>query len=221
MDFEECAEGLRQYIQIPWPTKALRYGRNLHLWAVGDFRMVPENECLAHLFKGYESGDPGAAMFPYPWGGSIVLTTYLELPSPESPEIFGSYEVTQDITLADPRHAMEYFSRDNKIFESDEPNRFVLRDKSEWLKAVMMSCSGDEKFLGMKKHRKVSIRRDNQVFFSRDISTISQQMGIPLLIQRFARHPSWADKVSRDMGWDPYSNVQPYGLMLSAETLWR
>ena len=103
-----------------------------------------------------------------------MLTTYLELPSPESTEIFGTYEATQDISLADARHAREYCSRDNKIFESDEPNRFVLRDKSEWLKAVMISCSGDEKILGMKKHWKVSIMRDYQILFSRDISTISQ-----------------------------------------------
>ncbi|KAI9046938.1 hypothetical protein LZ554_009013 [Drepanopeziza brunnea f. sp. 'monogermtubi'] len=65
----------------------------------------------------------------------------------------------KDITLADVRLVLEYYASKSKTFESDLPNRFIIRDPSKgWVEGVKISCEGDMKLLACKKYRDVWAR---------------------------------------------------------------
>lgn len=129
---------------------------------------------------------------------------------------YGSNRKYEDIKLADLRYAVDYRTRKNNLFESDTPNKFVLRDEKEWVKAVMISCSGDMHFMGKSKYRQLVITKRHPIFADRDtdVSTGTEQMGCALSLKKFSVLPSWQAKIHRGMNFISCKNTELACLML-------
>jgi hypothetical protein len=94
---------------------------------------------------------------------------------------------------------LEHYASKSKTFESDFPNRFIIRDLSKgWVEGVKISCEGDMKSLACEKYRDVWARpstpeEDDQALINTKMGdpkpelpklcSISQHMGFPLLAQ--------------------------------------
>ncbi|KAJ5035041.1 uncharacterized protein L3040_008303 [Drepanopeziza brunnea f. sp. 'multigermtubi'] len=83
-----------------------------------------------------------------------------------------------DITLADVRLVLEYYASKSKTFESDFPNRFIIRDPSKgWVEGVKISCEGDMTSLACQKYRDVWARPSTPE--EDDLALINAKMGNP------------------------------------------
>lgn len=120
----------------------------------------------------------------------------------------------QDITLADLRHALNFFARNVVVFEGAQENPYVVRYGTTWVKAAKISCDGDMRWKGERKYRQVEIRRDYSIFEQHsDISQISRRMGIPLRVQKCGIDKSWFEANT----FNPFLNRQVESLMLPVE----
>jgi hypothetical protein len=217
-NYQTLRASLSGYIESPESPQVPCNDHELRFW-VGAHSLGSEDEncVVGALNAGFESCERGATISPFEFAGNLVVTNS-KTTKYSHPE-FGPHEqeAFQDITLADLRHAVNYFSRRNYLFKSEEVNPFVIRTPSDWIKGVRVSCSGDMKFMGKKKYRQVEVRRNHPIFQDHDICTISRQMDFPLLVKSEAIAPEWQGKIHRGMLFDPYENRAVRLLMFNAD----
>jgi hypothetical protein len=217
-NYQTLRASLSEYIESPESPQVPCNDHELRFW-VGAHSLGGEDEncVVGALNAGFESCERGATTSPFEFAGNLIVTSSktIEYSHPE----FGPHEQETfgDITLADLRHAVNYFSRRNYLFESEKVNPFVIRNPSDWIKGVRVSCSGDMTFMDKKKYRQVEVSRDNPIFGHHDICSISKQMGIPLLVKSETVAPEWRGKIHRGMRFDPCENRAVRLLMFRAD----
>lgn len=223
---------INHYMDRPDAMQFIQNDHHLQLF-VGEnsIREGHSNKCLRHLNSGWRSRDPCVNVIAEGYCGNAVVCVMKLTENDES--CFGEDTSYEDITLADLRYALNQFTQENTIFESDEPNKFILPHHNKWIKAVKISCTGDMRLLGMKKYREVTITSNHEVYgpfstefwglaenflvtgrqrrpgnpdLSPDICTISQHMGMTLRAKRLPYDPSMTARITDGMGWDPYDN---------------
>lgn len=169
------------------------------------------NQCLQKLMRGYETRDRACDMA---YCSPVVIVSYTK----EFEECSG--RKYQDVTMADLRHALNFFARNVVMFEGEEENPFVVRYGTTWVKAAKISCDGDMAWMGEKKYRQVEIRRDYSIFEKHsELSQISKKMGIPLRVQKYGADNSWFEQQSKT--FNPFLNRQVESMMLPVDnSIW-
>jgi hypothetical protein len=215
--YETIRKSLARYMESPAAMPSLRLGHELQTYmgdhVFGDPAHGP-NKCFGYLNSGYQAVDLSASSIgASKFCGDLVTVrsqTKCDLDTGDEKAFY------EDITLADLRHAFEFMTDDNTIFEADKQNPYYIRAKGEWMKAVKISCSGDMIFMGKPKYREVAVHRSHKIFYPEpklDISNISLQMGFPLLVQKMEVDRSWRHKITKDIKFDPCLNREVVWLM--------
>jgi hypothetical protein len=87
----------------------------------------PITKSLLTLNAGYSSLEHGSLALPARWAGNVVVFNMTRelLKHPKH----GGYvkDLHNHVNLSDFRYAFEYLTRDNYIFESSEPNPYIIR----------------------------------------------------------------------------------------------
>ena len=141
------------------------------------------NQSIVHVTRGAMVHD---------WRGPIVVLhqpgTYLDLPC---------YE---DVTIADFRHAVDYFSSHGSRPVPDLQD-LTIRDYSK-IVGIKVTCLGDQEVLGLEPYVAVGVPRDHPVFLSSNPTAISKLIEFPVLVWKYLPDRAWKD--NRDI--DPYQN---------------
>lgn len=209
--YDSVIQDICRYTYAPAPMSSIKCGNRVHIYVRNDIGhpkvgppMVP-NECYDFLNYGYTGSDVpgGSAAGPSRYYGNLVA---IRCRFTINPKLNVEERTCHNITLADLRHAYEFLSRDNKVFESDQRNPYYLRAKGEWSRAVKISCSGDMKFMGKKKYRMVDIHSSHPIHHQPAEGAhkipVSWEMGFPLLVQKMNIDPNWLHETEKVD--DPY-----------------
>jgi hypothetical protein len=167
------------------------------------YREAEPNECLRNLLRGYETRDRTCGMA---YWSPVLVVSYTQQ--------FDEFNARsyQDVTMADLRHALNFFARNVIMFEGKEENPYVVRYGTTWVKAAKINCDGDMFTRGAERYTQVEIRRDYSIFDQNsEVSQISKQMGIPLRVQKCGIDVSW-----KDATFNPFFNRVVEPMMLPA-----
>jgi hypothetical protein len=118
-NYQTLRASLSDYIERPESLQVLCDDHELRFW-VGMHSIGHEegNGFVAAVNAGFESCERGTTISPFEFAGNLIVT------SPKTTEYSHptsgphEQEAFHDITLADLRHAANYFSRRNYLFES-------------------------------------------------------------------------------------------------------
>ena len=139
------------------------------------------------------------------WRGPIVVF--------RQPEARIGSLVSGDMTLADFRHAVDYFlSYGNE--PTQNPWNSTIRSGSKIL-GVKVTCVGDQKAFGAEHYMAVGVPRDHPVFLSSEPTGISSLVELPVLVRKYPPDPVW--KNDRDTYGFPFENRAATFLHLNAD----
>ncbi|KAG8525653.1 uncharacterized protein KY384_000413 [Bacidia gigantensis] len=118
----------------------------------------------------------------YTWNGPIVIMKSIGI-GPDA-------EGRQSITLADFRHAIDWFVMYRGFMK---PAKNLDYDISR-IQGVKISCRGEERELGTAKYSTVKVPKDHPIFRKNDAIPISKCVRTPLLVRKLGPDPAWETK---------------------------
>ncbi|KAH7390159.1 hypothetical protein BKA64DRAFT_645086 [Cadophora sp. MPI-SDFR-AT-0126] len=199
-EFVNSSPGMKKYIEDAHIGQKTSRGDHMLDVFMGDgsYGRDKPNACISRLMHGYQWTDGGNPLSEVRWVGNIVVLGY---------EITGGIgrrcKTYRDVTVADLRFALDFLGHDVKLYETEDVNRFYIRDEKMWMKGVKISCSGDMKLLGKKRFRDVLVSRYNDICVKRgrlSTSAISGHLGFELMVMNCAWHKVLQEAFKSGMG---------------------
>jgi len=238
-----CTEAIMEYAVQPRPIYHIQNGQEIQTWMTDEFTGKPLNECVKNLTVGYGTPkDRARRGHPAYWIDNIIVlnSTPTTTPLRESEfEDIGETNEFHDVTLSDLRYAFDFFTKHDRIFESDKEKPYYIRHRGQWRKAVKMYCNGDVKYDGKKKYQQVDVKLGHEIFFEHHgISSITKELGFPMKLLAVPVDEGWWVKypalaIPRDEGWrlkwherrlpnkppycDPFQHVEVFNLMVEVD----
>lgn len=216
---------LMQIMKSPSAMPTKKNGQKLNIY-MGDhcFGNDPITKSLLKLNAGYDSREFGS-IAPAPWAGNLIVVniTKKKVQHPKKAFDFDpeKKDIHNDANMSDLRYAFDYLTRDNRIFESDQPNPCYIRKPGIWCKAVKICCDAEMKLEGKKNFTEIAISRYHPMFTKTNtISSISKHMGFPIHVQKTALNPNWLacmKQLPSSQWFSPFENIYAVCLMIDAD----
>jgi hypothetical protein len=223
-----CTEAIMEYAGNPRPIYQIQNGQEIQTWMTDAFNGKPLNKCVKNLTIGYGTPkDRERKGHPAYWFDNIIVLdsspTTASLRESEFEDIGETHEF-HDVTLSDLRYAFDFFTKHDRIFESDKENPYYIRHRGQWRKAVKMYCNGDVKYDGKKKYQQVDVKLGHEIFFEHHgISSITKELGFPLRVLAVPVDEGWRLKwherrlPDKPPYCDPFQHVEVFNLMLEVD----
>ncbi|CZR69912.1 uncharacterized protein PAC_19812 [Phialocephala subalpina] len=183
-----------------------------------------QNSCLRYLSQGYTASDSGNI-----YRGNIIVCAFVVSLQPANNDGSVMREETTyvDIDCADLRHTLNVLVQ-GSLYDSLIPNNFIVRQFQDWVPAVKINCDGDVKLKGKRKYQDVYINRWSHKIYgplstethSRDlhpdVSTISQNMGMTLRVQKIIVDSFWGENMATST--EPHTGENTAAKFLMTDT---